>query len=65
MAINKMTGIEFRYELLMFLATLKDDDEVFFGSGDLSFYRFKPRGPITGPQLYNLEFNEAYKVTSD
>lgn len=65
MAINKMTGIEFRLEFLTFLATLKDDDEVFFGSGDLSFHRFKPRGPTTGPQVYNLEFNEAYKITAD
>jgi hypothetical protein len=65
MAINTMTGAEFKEKFLPFIKNLKDDDEVFFGGGDLSFNRFKERGPVVGPKLHNIEFNEAYKVTSD
>lgn len=65
MAINTMSGAKFKHEFQSLLEKIKDDDQVFFGGGDLSFHRIKPRGPITGPELYNIEFNEAYKVTSD
>lgn len=65
MAKNTMTGAEFKERFQSFLNTLEDDDEVFFGGGDLSFYRFKERSPLNGPKMHNIEFNEAYKVTSD
>lgn len=44
-----------------------DDTEIFFGSGDISFYRFKNRQykpDSDTPTLINLEFNEVYVVTA-
>lgn len=57
-----MSGAEFRAHFGPLLASLKDDDEVFFGAGDLSFYRPKERGPIEGPRLVQIEFNEIYEI---
>jgi hypothetical protein len=60
-----MSGAEFKLHFALLLSTLKDDDEVFFGSGDLSFYRPKERGPVNGPRLVQIEFNEVYKILAD
>ena len=34
-----------------------------FGHGDLEFYRIKNRGPVTGTQVFNVEFSTLYRVT--
>lgn len=56
---------ELRAEMLDQLNGLPDDARVFFGAGDLSLYRVKHRGPIDGPALVGIEFNEVYSVTLD
>lgn len=63
--LKTMSGAEFKMHFGPLLASLEDDDQVFFGAGDLSFYRSKERGPVTGPRLVNIEFNEVYTVTVD
>lgn len=60
-----MSGAEFKLRFSALVTSLHDDDEVFFGAGDLSFYRPKERGPVNGPRLVNIEFNEVYTVTVD
>jgi len=62
--MKTMSGAEFRHFFEPLLRELKDTDEVFFGSGDLSVYRPKDRGPIEGPRLVQIEFNETYTITS-
>lgn len=52
-------------EKLRELLAMPDDTQVFFGAGDLSWYRLKHRGPINGPALVQVEFNEVYTVTLD
>ena len=59
-----ITIAELRLRLLDELAGLPDDTLVFFGQGDLSFYRLKNRGPVEGPALYQIEFDQAYAVTA-
>lgn len=48
-------------DLMEILSELNPGDTIYFGNGDLSYYRTKERGN----KLVNLEFNEAYIVTSD
>lgn len=60
-----MSGQEFRLWFLELAKSIQDDDQVFFGSGDLSFNRIKERGPKEGPRLVQIEFVELYKVTHD
>lgn len=60
-----MTGAEFRQHFLELAMSIKDEDFIYFGAGDLSFYRPKERGPIEGPRLVQIEFNEIYKVHPD
>lgn len=60
-----ITVAELRARLLDQLNALDDNDEVFFGVGDLSLYRLKNRGHTTGPKLLQIEFNEIYSVTLD
>lgn len=60
-----MTGAEFKERFMELARELKDDDLVYFGNADLSLYRFKDRGPIEGPRMVQIEFNELYKVISD
>lgn len=55
---------ELRSELLALLA-MPDDTRVYFGAGDLSWHRLKNRGPRSGPQLMQIEFNEVYSVSVD
>lgn len=57
-----MSGAEFRAHFAPLLESLRDDDQVYFGAGDLGFYRPKERGPIEGPRLVQIEFNEVYSV---
>lgn len=57
-----MTGAEFKERFMELARELKDDDLVYFGNADLSLYRFKDRGPIEGPRMVQIEFNELYKV---
>lgn len=42
------------------IAGLPDNAKLIFGTGDLAFYRVKRRGD----DLYQIEFNEIYEVTS-
>jgi hypothetical protein len=58
-----MTGAEFKLRFKPLLDGLKDNDEIMFGGGELSFYRPKDRGPTDGPRLVDIEFNEIFKVT--
>lgn len=60
-----ITIAELRLVLLNQLNALDDNDEVFFGAGDLSLYRLKDRGPVTGPRLVQIEFNEVYSVVAE
>lgn len=48
-------------DLLDALANHDRTDRLFFGSGDLSFYRVKSRGD----DLVGIEFNQLYQVTTD
>lgn len=63
--MKTITASELRVRMLDLLAELHDDDEVFFGSGDLSFNRVKDRGPTVGRRLVQIEFNEAYSIQAD
>lgn len=51
------------------LLSCPDDTEVFFGGGNLSYYRLKNRGYRSDdsdePSLVQFEFNELYEVTLD
>lgn len=60
-----MSGAEFKAEFSELLHSLKDDDLVYFGAADLSLYRLKERGPINGPRMVQIEFNEVYTITAD
>jgi len=60
-----MSGADFRLRFLKLAQEIKDDDRVFFGVGDLSFHTFKDRGPVEGPRLVQVVFNETYKVDQD
>lgn len=60
-----ISGAEFRAHFLELARMIKDDDEVFFGAGDLSLERVQERGPTEGPRLVQIEFNELYKITHD
>lgn len=60
-----MSGAEMKERFQPFLNELKDDDQVIFGAGDLSFSRFKDRGPKEGPRLVQIEFKEIYSITED
>ena len=62
---KRMSGAEFKHFFEPLLRELKDTDEVTFGSGDLSLYRPKERGPVDGPRVVQIEFNETYTITSD
>lgn len=60
-----MSGAEFKAVFGELAKSLKDDDQVFFGAGDLSFFRTKERGPINAPRLVQIEFNEVYTITAE
>lgn len=65
MSNNKMmSGAEFKEHFSALIAELKDTDLVYFGNADLSLYRLKERGPVEGPRMVQIEFNELYKITS-
>lgn len=59
---------ELRHDLQALLS-YPDDTEVFFGQGDLTFYRTKARHyrseKSAVPSLVQIEFNELYEVTLD
>ena len=57
-----LSGAEFKLHFAQLLRELKDNDQVTFGSGDLSFFQLRERGPIAGPRIVQVEFNEVYKV---
>lgn len=63
--MKSMSGAEFKERFGELLRSLKDGDQVIFGGADLSLYRFKERGPVEGPRIVQIEFNEAYQVISD
>lgn len=59
---------EFKRRIADYLKYLPDDAQVYFGQGDLSFYRMKNRGyyPDTDtPRLVQIEFNQVYDVDID
>ena len=58
---KSMSGAEFK----LHFKSLKDEDEVTFAGGLLTFNRPKDRGPIEGPRLVDIEFNELFKITYD
>jgi hypothetical protein len=60
-----MSGAEFKERFGALITSLKDNDEVYFGTGDLSLHRFKDRGAVEGPRMVQIEFNEVYSVTVD
>jgi hypothetical protein len=60
-----ISGEEFRLHLLELAKAIKDDDRVYFGSGDLSLSRVKERGPVDGPRLVQIEFTELYRITHE
>lgn len=60
-----ITVAELRMRLLDELNKLDDNDQIMFGGGQLSLHRLKNRGPINGPQIFDIEFNEAFKVTAE
>ncbi len=65
MTIKTISGAELKLLLQDFINTLEDDAQVSFGSGDLTLYRVKERGPVDGPRMVQIEFNQAYTVTMD
>jgi hypothetical protein len=64
MTIKKHTIAELRVMMLNQLNSLQDEDEVTFAGGLLTFNRVKVRGPVTGKQLVDVEFNEIITVQS-
>lgn len=48
-------------DLIDALKIHKRTDSLFFGNGDLAFYRVKSRGD----DLVGIEFNQLYQVTHD
>lgn len=64
--LKPMTREEFQNFAAQVLAQAETPGaQIYFGSGDLSFYRPKNRGPKEGPAMVFIEFNEAYNVTAD
>lgn len=63
MATKTITLKDFKEICLNELMSLPDDTELFFGSGDLSFYRLKNRD--SDGSLVQIEFNEIYQITSE
>jgi hypothetical protein len=55
-----MTLAEFRERIWDQLKDLPEDTQIFFGAGDLTFYRVKKRGQ----KLEQIEFSEVYEVTA-
>ena len=65
MTIKTISGAELKRQLQSFINTLEDDAQVSFGSGDLTLYRVKDRGVVDGVRMVQIEFDQAYKVTTD
>lgn len=65
MSEKTMSGAEFKAHFATLVNTLKDDDLVIFGAGDLSLAQIKDRGPANGPRIVQLQFNEVYEVIPD
>lgn len=51
---------QFRREVLSQLEKEPDSTKIYFGNGDLMFYRPKWRG-----DYFTIEFNQVYQVTAD
>lgn len=63
-----MTLREFRERIVDYFKDLPPETEIYFGTGDLSFHRVKPRKSdrSTGlVQLVQIEFNQVYTVDID
>lgn len=65
MTIKTISGAELKRQLQSFINTLEDDAQVSFGSGDLTLYRVEDRGVVDGVRMVQIEFDQAYKVTTD
>ncbi|MFM0022161.1 hypothetical protein [Paraburkholderia azotifigens] len=64
----KMTVGEFKRRIADYVKDLPDDAEIYFGQGDLSFYRMKNRSYFESsdtPNLVQIEFNQVYEVDID
>lgn len=55
---------EFRERIWNQLSAYPDETPVYFGQGDLVFYRVKDRGDSGSPFL-QIEFNQVYKLMVD
>lgn len=62
--MHTLSGAEFKEHFKPLIDSLNDNDMVFFGSGNISFYRLKERGPAQAdaPRLVQVEFNEVISV---
>ncbi|WP_175867892.1 hypothetical protein [Burkholderia diffusa] len=64
-----MTVREFKDSIVSHVANLPDDSEIYFGTGNLSFQRVKPRqysdDSKTVATLLQIEFNQVYDVAID
>ena len=61
--LHTLSGAEFKAHFKPLIESLKDNDQVFFGNGNISFYRTKERGPLpSGERLVQVAFNELITV---
>lgn len=60
MSFYPMTVAEFKKRIADPLSELPDDHEIYFGHGDLCFYRIKIRN--SEGTLHQIEFNQTYSV---
>lgn len=62
--MHTLSGAEFKAHFQPLLDGLKDSGMVFFGNGNISFYRFRERGPdqADAPRLVQVAFNEVISV---
>lgn len=63
--MKTITVAALRMQLLNHLNSLDDNDLVTFGGGQLSLYRPKERGPVTGRKVVDIEFNEVFVITAE
>jgi len=64
-----MTVRDFKERIVSYIESMPDDAEIYFGAGDLSFHRIKPRqyedASKTVTTLLQIEFNQVYEVDID
>ena len=55
-----MSVMEFKEKIIKPISDLPDDHEIYFGHGDLDFYRIKIRH--SDGTIHQIEFNQTYDV---